>query len=59
MVWDILKWILLIFFGLFILWVITGGPERAEQKDLRPIISGPSGVGSPVIGPSVQGSPAN
>lgn len=56
---EVLKWFLGIFVGVFFLWVLTGGPERAEQKDLRPIISGPNGVGSPAIGPSVQGSPAN
>ncbi len=50
---DILKWFLGIFFGLFILWVVTGGPERAEQKDLKPTISAPSGIGSPGISPSV------
>lgn len=50
---DILKWFLLFFLGLFVLWVITGGPERAEQKNLKPFISAPSGVGSQGTAPSV------
>ncbi len=42
---DILKWFLIMFFGLFILWVITGGPERGGGT--TPIISAPTGIGSP------------
>ncbi|MEZ4103033.1 MAG: hypothetical protein R3B55_00445 [Candidatus Paceibacterota bacterium] len=38
---DILKWFLVMFFGLFIVWVLMGGPQRAEEKNLSPIISGP------------------
>ncbi len=52
---DILKWFLGIFFGLFILWVVTGGPERAEKKNLTPTIQGPSDTGSFKV-PSVKGN---
>jgi hypothetical protein len=29
---DELKWFLIAFFALFILWMFTGGPERIENK---------------------------
>ncbi len=30
------------FVAVFFMWVLGGGPERAEQKQLEPIIHGPS-----------------
>ena len=42
------------FLGLFIVWVLSGGPERAEKKNLTPIINGPSGVGGQINPPSVS-----
>ena len=46
MVWDILKWFLVLFFGLFFVWVISGGPSRGGGT--TPIITGPEGVGGPL-----------
>ncbi|MEZ4210815.1 MAG: hypothetical protein R3B39_00750 [Candidatus Paceibacterota bacterium] len=45
MLTDVLKWFLICFFGLFVLWVLTGGPERGGGTS--PIIGAPTGVGSP------------
>lgn len=50
MVWDILKWFLLLFFGLFAVWILSGGPERGGGT--TPLIHGPEGVGSPLYTPS-------
>jgi hypothetical protein len=38
-----LKWFLLLFFGLWVLWVLTGGPERVENRQ-RPFIEQPSPI---------------
>ncbi len=51
---DVLKWFLLMMLGLFVVWVLTGGPQRAEQKNLTPIIRGPGGVSSQPNTPSVR-----
>lgn len=53
---DVLKWFLLMFLGLFVVWVLTGGPQRAEEKNLTPIITAPGGVGTQPSIPSVRGS---
>ncbi len=44
---DILKWFLIAFFGLFLVWVFSGGPQRAEKKGVSPIITGPGNIGIP------------
>lgn len=45
---DLLKWFLAIFFGLFLIWVFSGGPQRVEQRGgVSPIISGPMSIGTP------------
>ena len=31
-IYETLKWVLIIFAGLWILWFFTGGPERYENK---------------------------
>jgi len=54
---DILKWFLIIFFGLFVVWVLMGGPQKAEKKNLTPIISGPGSVGSQPSGYGAPGQP--
>lgn len=54
MITDVLKWFLIFFLGLFLVWVFSGGPQRAEQKNLTPIIRGPGGVSSQPNTPSVQ-----
>jgi hypothetical protein len=56
--WDILKWFLIIFFGIFLIWVFSGGPQRAEQKNLTPTISGPRNIGTPFY-PEDTGNPRN
>jgi hypothetical protein len=56
MITDVLKWFLIFFLGLFLVWVFSGGPKRAEQKNLTPIIGGPTGVGGQISTPSVQNS---
>jgi hypothetical protein len=53
---DILKWFLVMMLGLFVVWVLTGGPQRAEQKNLTPIITGPGGVSSQPNNPSTLNS---
>ncbi|MDQ5883442.1 MAG: hypothetical protein QG654_355 [Patescibacteria group bacterium] len=49
MITDVLKWFLIIFFGLFIIWILSGGPQRGGGTE--PIISAPSGVGGPTSTP--------
>lgn len=38
-----LWWFLGILLGLFIIWVMLGGPERARKENISPIINGPVG----------------
>lgn len=40
--WEILKWFLGIFFALFIIWILTGGPERGTGD--TPFVNQPSSV---------------
>ncbi len=40
-----LKWFLLAFFGLWALWVLTGGPARIENRK-RPFLEQPSPIES-------------
>ncbi|MDQ5901430.1 MAG: hypothetical protein QG580_145 [Patescibacteria group bacterium] len=47
MVWDLLKWFLILFFGLFIVWVLSGGPERGGGT--KPLIQGPTTINNPVF----------
>jgi hypothetical protein len=55
---DILKWFLGIFFGLFLLWVFMGGPQRVEERGgVSPTISAPTGIGGPSGVPG--GAPQN
>ena len=54
---DILKWFLIIFFGLFVVWVLMGGPQRAEEKNISPIIRGPGNVGPQPSGSGASGQP--
>jgi hypothetical protein len=56
MITDVLKWFLIFFLGLFLVWVFSGGPQRAEKKNLTPIITGPGGVSSQPDTPSVRDS---
>lgn len=41
--WKDLWWFLGILLGLFVVWVMLGGPEKARKENLRPIINGPIG----------------
>lgn len=40
--WEILKWFLAVFFGMFLLWVLTGGPERGTGD--TPFVNAPTNV---------------
>jgi len=46
---EFLKWFLIIFFGLFVVWVMSGGPERGGGT--TPIIGGPQIIGVPRAAP--------
>lgn len=49
---DILKWFLAGFFGLFLLWVFMGGPQRVEERGgVSPVISAPGSIGAPSSAP--------
>lgn len=37
-----LKWFLILFFGLWLAWLVTGGPERNKINRTHPFIEQPS-----------------
>jgi len=40
--WSDLLWFLGIIVAIFLIWVYFGGPERARQDNVRPVIYGPT-----------------
>lgn len=37
-----MKWFLLLLIGLYVLWLLSGGPERTDNKD-KPYLQQPEG----------------
>ncbi len=46
-----LKWIFLLLLGLFVAWIVTGGPARVEENKKNPFLEEPA----PIQGGQIYG----